>query len=274
MRIDQHTELYGVLGYPIRHSLSPVMHNAAFSAKYINAVYLAFETPDIKGAIAGIRALGIKGMSVTIPYKEKIITYIDELDPTAEEIGAINTIVNQDGYLIGYNTDGIGALKALKENMKLKGTKCLIVGSGGAAKSIGFTLKHEGAEIIITNRTFNRGKELSDLLSCNSVPWEDINRIKADLIVQTTPVGMTPHIELCPIPEDILRPGMVVMDIIYNPMQTKLLKLALSKGCTTINGISMFVYQGAEQFMLWTGLKPPITIMKTTVEKALTRIMR
>lgn len=269
MKIDQYTNLYAVVGHPVRHSLGPVMHNTAFQSKGVNAVYLAFETTDIEGAIRGMKALGIRGMSVTIPHKTGVIPYLDDLDPLAEKIGAVNTIVNSEGCLIGYNTDATGALKALEEKIDLDDLHCLIVGAGGAARSIGIALKEKGVSLAITNRSLSRGKRLADRLSCPFVPLGEMESIRPDLLIQTTPVGMTPEAGICPVPENVLRKGMVVMDVIYNPPQTRLLDLAKAKGCVTISGLTMFLYQGAEQFRLWTGLDPPLGLMRKVMKGAL-----
>lgn len=269
MKIDQHTILYGVLGRPVGHSLSPTMHNAAFSAKGINAVYLAFETEDLEGAVRGLKALNIKGASITIPFKSQIIPYLDEIDPLASRIGAINTIVNRDRRLMGFNTDASGALRALEERIALSGKSCLIIGAGGAARAIGTALKEKGVNISIANRSPDRGNSLAASLECPFVQLKDLGDTKTDLMIQTTPVGMYPDVDLCPIPEHMLKKGSVVMDVIYNPIETKLLKLAKRNGCHTINGIHMFVFQGSEQFRMWTGLDPPIDVMTRSVRKAL-----
>jgi len=269
MIIDQHTDLFGVVGNPIGHSLSPTMHNAAFSAMGVNAVYLAFETEDTNGCLRGIRALGIKGMSVTIPLKSAVIPYLDEVDPLARKIGAVNTIVNDDGWLVGYNTDALGALKALEEKIYLQERSCIIIGAGGAARAIGFMLREKGVAISVANRSMERGKELASSLGCPFVTLKEIECIQADLLIQTTPVGMHPHSNRSAVPEQILEPGTVVMDIIYNPLETKLLKMAKARGCVTIDGLSMFIYQGAEQFKLWTGVTPPVSAMTRAVEQVL-----
>ncbi|MFH0844103.1 MAG: shikimate dehydrogenase [Pseudomonadota bacterium] len=269
MRIDQRTELYGVAGYPIGHSLSPTMHNTAFSKMGLNAVYLAFQARDIKGCLAGMKALGIKGMSVTIPHKSEVIPLLNHVDDLAERIGAVNTIVNQDGRMIGFNTDAVGALRALEEKTELAGKRSLIVGAGGAARAIGFILKKCGAYPTIANRNIQRGKELSDFLGCPFVPISEIKNAQADLLIQTTPVGMYPHIEECILSEDTLMEGMVVMDVIYNPHETRLLRMARDRGCVTIGGLSMFIQQGAEQFRLWTGLEPPVEEMTKAVKEVL-----
>ncbi len=269
MTIDQDTSLYGVIGKPIGHSLSPAMHSAAFSEAGLNAVYLAFETQDIEGCLRGIRALGIKGVSVTIPFKSMVVPYLDEVNLLAKRIGAVNTIINDDGRLVGYNTDTLGAYKALNEKVVLPGKSCLLLGAGGAARSIGFILKEKGVDISLVNRSDERGNELARVLECPYIPIDRIGTHRADLLIQTTPVGMSPNIDECLVPENVLKAGMVVMDIIYNPIETRLLKMAKAHGCVTINGLNMLVYQGCEQFRLWTGINPPVGTMRHAAETAL-----
>jgi len=269
MIIDQHTALYGVIGNPVRHSLSPILHNAAFSATSLNAVYLAFETGDIEECIKGIRALGIKGASITIPFKTTVMPFLDEIDPLAKRIGAVNTIVNDSGRLKGYNTDALGALKALEENVKLPGMTCLIIGAGGAARAIGFMLKEQDVAVSIVNRSRKRGEALAASLGCPFMPLDEISGAKGDLLVQTTSVGMYPDIDQCPVPENILEHGMVVMDIVYLPAETRLLNLAKDRGCVIISGVDMLINQGAEQFRLWTDLDPPFASMRHALKEAL-----
>ena len=269
MKPDQHTLIYGVVGNPVRHSLSPTLHNAAFSATGLNAVYLAFEAEDIGGCIKGIKALGIKGASVTIPFKTTVIPYLSNIDPLARLIGAVNTIVNENGRLKGYNTDALGALKALEEKIRIPGMSCIIIGAGGAARGIGFILKEKGIAISIVNRSRKRGERLALSLGCPYIPFEKIGNRRADILINTTPVGMYPQADQSPVPEDVLEQGMVVMDIIYNPLETRLLRIAKARGCTTISGVDMFLIQGAEQFRLWTGIDPPIGVMSHAVSEAL-----
>ncbi len=273
MIIDQHTNLYGVVGYPLGHTLSPTMHNAAFSENGLNAVYLAFETRDIDESLRGMKALGIRGMSVTIPHKSTVIPLLDEVDDLAKRIGAVNTIANNEGRLAGYNTDAMGALKALEEKIELSDKTCLIIGAGGAARAIGFILKERGVLLTIANRSTGRGEALAGTLGCPFLPLEEIKDIQADLLIQTTPVGMYPRHEQCIISPDALKKALVVMDIIYNPLETKLLTMARDRGCLTINGLSMFIHQGAEQFKLWTGFEAPISAMTHAVKQALTPSM-
>jgi len=265
MIIDQHTGLYCVIGKPIGHSLSPVMHNAAFSATGTNAVYLAFATDDVRGALNGMKTFGIKGASVTLPLKTEVLPYLDALDPMAEKIGAVNTIVNNHGRMTGYNTDGIGALKALEEKIPVSGKRCIILGAGGAARAIAFVLRENAVNVTVVNRSSERGKALAHSLGCPFVPLNKIGEITPDILIQTTPVGMYPDVDQCPVPEHILEKRMVVMDIIYNPFETRLMKLAKARGCVTISGAGMFVHQGAEQFRLWTGIDPPVDVMRHVV---------
>jgi len=245
------------------------MHNAALSARGLNAVYLAFNTRDTEGAIHGMKALNIRGLSVTLPHKTDVIPLLDKVDDLARRIGAVNTVVNDDGLLTGYNTDAIGALRALEDKVALPGKRCTIVGAGGAARAVGFILKESGVQVAVANRSPGRGKALARSLFCPFIPLEELGKSTPDILINTTPVGMAPNSDRCIIPEQILQKGMAVMDIIYNPLETKLLGIAASKGCITIDGLGMFIRQGAEQFRLWTGLEPPIDVMTSAVKKAL-----
>lgn len=271
MNIDQHTSLYGVVGNPIRHSLSPAIHNTALSAHGLNAVYLAFEVEDAEGLVKGVRALGIRGMSVTIPHKTAVIPFLDHVDDLAKEIGAVNTIVNDGGRLVGYNTDAGGALKALEDQVEISGKTCLILGAGGAARAIGYILKENAAHVVLSNRSVEAGTALARTLDCPFVPLSQLEEVATDILIQNTPVGMAPHMDECLVPEHILKEGMVIMDVIYNPLETKLLTLAKARGCLTINGLGMFIHQGAEQFRLWTGLEPPFEAMTEAAMQALGR---
>lgn len=268
---DQPARIYGVLGNPVGHSLSPAMHNAAFKAVGVNAVYVAFESSDLKGSIEGMRALGIGGMSITIPFKTSVIPLLDELDPLGERIGAVNTILNREGRLVGFNTDGLGAMKALETEIDPAGKRCLLVGAGGAARGIGFMARESGMKLAVANRSVERGRALADLLECPSIPLERVREIEVDVMIQTTPAGMFPHEDASPVPDDVFRKGMVVMDIIYNPRNTRFLKSARSRGCLAMGGLEMFIHQGAEQFRLWTGLNPPVDVMRTVVKNALSK---
>jgi shikimate dehydrogenase len=267
--IDQETQLYGVIGYPLGHTLSPLMHNAAFRAAGLNAVYLAFETRDLPGALAGVRALGIRGMSVTIPHKTAVISLLDEVDELAATIGAVNTITNREGRLMGTNTDALGGLRALQETTELAGKTGLLVGAGGAARAIGHILKEQGVRLTLTNRSRRRGEALAEFLRCPFQPLDEVNQGEFDLLVHATPVGLFPQEDRCLLVPDNFRKGMTVMDVIYNPAETALLRLARERGCIVLNGLPMFIHQGAEQFRQWTGRQPPVAEMARAVMTAL-----
>lgn len=269
--ISASTEVFCVIGRPVSHSLSPGMHNAAFKASGFDGVYTAFEVADVSAAVKGIRALGIRGVSVTIPHKVSIIPLLDEIDPTAMKIGAVNTIVSDGGLLKGYNTDCQGAVAALMEKSEVREKRVLIVGAGGAARAIGFGLAGKRAHVTFCNRTEEKAKHLAGELGTAFCKMEEIGDGAWEIIINTTSVGMTPDTKHMPIPETLLRPGQCVMDIVYNPLETLLLKKAAQAGCVTVDGASMFIHQGAFQFELWTGRKAPIQVMQETVYKALKR---
>lgn len=263
------TGLYGVIGFPLGHSLSPAMHNAAFSEKGVNAIYLAFESRDAEGCMRAMRALNIKGMSVTAPHKKGVIPLLDKVDEVGQRTGAVNTILNKEDILSGFNTDGTAVIKALEEKTSLSGKTCLLVGAGGAACAAGYSLKEKGVRLIVTNRTRERGEALASALSSPYVPLLELGGEEADLVVHATPVGTYPYTEISPLSENVFREGMVVMDMVYNPLETRLLQDARARGCVVVSGLSMFVYQGAEQFRIWTGLEPPLGVMTRAVQRAL-----
>jgi shikimate dehydrogenase len=269
MNGDSKLGIYGVMGYPLGHSLSPVMHNAAFSAKGVRAVYAVFETQDAEGAMRGMRALGIKGMSVTHPHKKEVLPFLDEVDDLGQRTGAVNTVLNAEGRLKGFNTDGGAVIRALEEKTSLDGKTCLIIGAGGAAWAAGFCLRERGMHILITNRTRVRGECLASALSCPYEPLHEAHRYGPNVVIQATPLGMAPLIDASPVSKRIFQQGMVVMDMVYSPGETRFLKDARARGALGISGLSMFVYQGAEQFRLWTGLDAPIDVMRKAVRDAL-----
>lgn len=268
--------LLGVMGNPIAHSKSPAMHNAALSACQIDGHYVPLHVTEdkLKDAIAGIVAMNFRGVNVTVPHKIEVMKYVDELDEGARHIGAVNTIVNHDGHLIGYNTDGIGYLRSLKEEAMpdITGKNVLVIGCGGAARGIIYALLGERPnKVIVANRTVNSAlalaKEwatLGNIEGC-SLSEVGIHARAVDLIINTTTVGMHPNIGDCPIDPDHIPTGIVVSDLIYNPLETLLLKSARDKGCVTHNGFGMFIYQGAYAFEYWTGLAAPIDAMKEAV---------
>ena len=275
--IDGTTQLYGIIGNPVRHSLSPVMHNAAFAALAMNGVYVPMPVRDPAAAVAGLGALGFTGVSVTVPHKETVMELLDEIDPVARRIGAVNTILFRthpgSGRLVsrGFNTDWLGSNLALAEHLDLPGSRFLILGAGGAAKAVGFGLREAGAEVIITNRSRERGRELARWLGCTFVSGDELAAVSADGLVNTTSVGMEPDIEALPIDPDLLEHFRIVMDIVYAPLETALLRHAAAAGCRTIDGLSMLLNQGAVQFKIWTGVQPPLDVMRKALQAALAR---
>jgi shikimate dehydrogenase len=276
--IDAVTQVYCIFGSPVKHSLSPVMQNAAFKKSKINALYLAFETDDIKSAIQAMKALKIRGASVTIPHKNEALKYVDYIDPMAQEIGAINTLLNDNGRISGFNTDGYGALQALLRNqIQIKNSKILILGNGGSARAIAFTLINEKAKISIAGRNIVKISPLiKDLKkkdkTIDYVLFSDINGSiinEFDVIINTTSVGMTPDANNTPIPEHLLQKKHTAFDIVYSPHDTMFLKAGKKKGCKIIHGIEMLINQGAKQFEIWTGEKAPVDVMRKAVKQYL-----
>ncbi|TFF87621.1 MAG: shikimate dehydrogenase, partial [Promethearchaeota archaeon] len=259
-----------------------LMHNIALRDLNLNYVYVAFDIlpENLKKALDGIRVLNIKGINVTIPHKRKIINYLDQVDPIAKKIGAVNTIKNENGFLIGKNTDAIGAKLAIKDaHFKIKGKKVLILGAGGASRAIAFSLASECKSITIANRTLEKAIQLVDDLSqitevvakCIEFKSNIIEEVleSVDLLVNTTPIGMYPKIDDSPLPKRVLRKDLFVFDVIYNPYVTKLLHYADEMGCKTLNGLDMLVNQGSVSFEWWTGVKPKKNLMKEILKRAL-----
>ncbi len=274
--IDARTELYGVVGNPVDHSLSPLIHNGAFKKLGWNAVYLAFAVKNVEEALRGIRGLGVRGVSVTIPLKTEVVPFLDKVEGVAKKIGAVNTILNQGGKLIGYNTDCNGALEALEERMDLRGKRVVLLGAGGAARAIGFGLTERACQLVVVNRSRRKGEELSGKLGSDYLPLSSLARMKtgeleADVIINATSLGMYPRDGETPVPKELLKKRMVVMDIVYQPLQTKLLREAKRRGCDTVNGLEMFVRQAAAQFEIWTGRRLEIGQIKKDLRRALGR---
>ena len=245
------------------------MHNQAFSAIGFNGLYIPLEADDIQQVISGLKSLNFKGASITIPHKQSIIDHLDELDDAAEAIQAVNTIVNSGGRLIGYNTDQSGAMRALSDKIDIDGKDIAIIGAGGAARAIGFGIKAAGGRAIILNRSKQKGEQLAHELDAEFILLSEVKKLDCNILINTTPIGMTPNVDDMCLPQTALHNNMVVMDIIYTPLKTKLLREAEKIGCASIDGLSMFVCQGAEQFALWTGKNAPVDIMRLAVLSAL-----
>lgn len=269
MTIDAKTQLFCVLGDPVDHSLSPRMHNAAFAHIGFNGVYVALRVEDVGAAIAGMRSLGIRGASVTIPHKVAAVEHLDQADEAVLRIGAVNTLVNDNGVIRGYNSDALGALRALREKTELSERSAAVIGAGGAARALAFGLQQAGVRVTVVNRGRERGEKLASDLGCSYMPLESVGRLAPDILINTTPVGMSPDTGRMPVSANCLKPGMVVMDAIYNPVRTRLLAEAEARGCRVVDGVAMFVYQGAFQFECWTGGRAPLEVMRKTVLSAL-----
>ena len=282
--ISGKTKICGLIGDPIEHSMSPAMHNAAFKNRGLDYVYLPFRVAkaQLGEAILGVKALNIRGLNITIPHKVSVIPLLDELDPLAEKIGAVNTIINNDGVLKGYNTDAHGFLRAmLEQDIEPDGKSIVMLGAGGASRAISFILAERGANLVILNRqleldwavklgnsisrTFGREVKALELNEQNLAP---VLR-KANILVNTTSVGMSPNTNETPIPARLLESDLVVFDIVYNPVKTKLLTEAESAGAKAISGLEMLVWQGALAFEMWTGLTAPLEIMRKATIRAL-----
>ncbi|ADY74166.1 Shikimate dehydrogenase [Desulfurobacterium thermolithotrophum DSM 11699] len=278
MKLTGKTFVYGIIGYPVKHSLSPLMQTAAFKALGIDAVYVPFEVePENLGeAVRGLRALNVKGFNVTVPFKENVIEYLDFVDEDAEFLGAVNTVKIEDGKLTGYNTDADGFLKSLiEEGVELKGKKITMFGAGGAARAVGYAVLKGGAKFLnIVNRNFSKGKIVGELLGKRGnvlvFPLREdsvATLLKdTDIIINTTSVGMKPDDPLL-FDYSLIPEGITVVDIIYNPAETLLLKAAKEKGCKIVNGLGMLIYQGAIAFEIWTEKKAPVEVMRRVLEE-------
>jgi shikimate dehydrogenase len=269
--IDAGTAICCLIGDPVEHSLSPLIHNAGYEALGINFLYVPFRVKHIKLAIDGIKGLGIRGASVTTPYKASVMEYIDEIDEVAKKIGAVNTIVNNNGVLTGFNTDYHGALKALEEVTTLGGKRAVLIGSGGAASAIAMGLKRNGVELVVLNRTIEKARELAKLV--NAEGFGDLEQLplvsSADILINATSVGMWPRVNDTIISKDLLSDKLTVFDVVYNPKETRLLTEARDKGCTVVYGYKMLLYQAAMQFELFTGCQAPLPAMEHTLTEAL-----
>jgi len=288
MSISTKTMVVGVMGWPIEHSVSPAMHNAAFAALGLDGCYLAFAVPPqrLPEAVRGVRALGLRGVNVTVPHKQAVIALMDELTPEAARIGAVNTILVRGGSvidgattsegpaLVGHNTDASGFLAALREaGFEPRGCRALVLGAGGAARAVVYALASVGAQVTILNRRPERAAALAAeyasffpaaRLSAEILAPEVLARVApgADLVVNATSLGMAPAIDTTPWPEETPFPaGGLLFDLVYNPRQTRCMNQALAAGARALDGLRMLVYQGAEAFQLWTGVRPPADVM-------------
>jgi shikimate dehydrogenase len=269
-------QVFAVFGDPISHSLSPLMHNAAFKALGIKACYHALRVPreNLKDALSGAKAMGFGGVNLTIPLKEEALKYV-EPDPLAGQIGAVNTVDFKKG-IRGYNTDGIGAKRAIESTgVSVRNKRVLLLGAGGAARAIAFQLAADGARLLIANRTVERAQrlaeEVSRIGSAQAFDLREACRLagEAEILINSTSVGMHPRVDETPLPGEALHSELVVFDIVYNPLKTRLLREAEEVGAKIVTGERMLVYQGAEAFKIWTGITPPVEVMHRALLKAL-----
>jgi shikimate dehydrogenase len=283
-RIDASFSVCALVGFPARHSMGPAIHNAAFEELSLPLVYLAHDVApaDLPAAISGVRALGYRGLSITMPHKVAALALVDEVDEVARAIGCINTVVNRDGRLHGYNSDGQGALDALRRvGIAIDGQRVLVLGSGGAARALAMTvalrrrpadltiLGVEGVELSALGRDLAekagrqaRTRHLDDKSLASAIA-------EADLLLHCTPVGMTPDVERSLVPAGLLRPELSVFDAVYNPRRTRLLRDAAAAGCRVVEGMEMFLGQAMVQFELWTGKPAPAETMRAVIEARL-----
>jgi shikimate dehydrogenase len=282
LSISGKTQVWGIIGDPLKHTISPAMHNAAFEKLGMDYVYVPFpvKKDDLAEALQGIRALNIRGVNVTIPHKVQVMPFLDNIDELARDIGAVNTVINQNGELKGYNTDAAGFWRVLETaKVQLPGKKVVLLGAGGAARAIAFMLADKGADLTILNRNLEKAELLVDLITTTfgkSIPALELTSDnlgltlgETDILINATSVGMHPKNRETTVPAKLLKPNMIVFDIIYNPAKTRLLADAEKRGAKIINGVEMLVWQGAVAFELWTGKPAPVDVMREAAIKAL-----
>lgn len=281
MSITGKTQLVGLLGYPVEHSLSPAMHNAAFRSLGLDWAYLPLPTPPwgLANALRGLAAMGFHGANVTIPHKEAVLSHLDDISPEARTLGAANTIVVRDSRLLGHNTDAHGFRAALSE-ARCSPRQAVVLGAGGAARAVVYALLDQGVKVTIANRSVERAhrliQSLPNLAASAAACALTASALgpalaAADLLVNATPVGMWPRTEETPLPAGLDLPvGIAVMDLVYNPLETQLLRQARRSGASVVmDGLAMLVHQGAAAFRLWTGEEAPVGLMREAALKAL-----
>ncbi len=277
-QIDKDTVIFGVAADPIGHSLSPLVHNAAFRHLKLNAAYIPFRVPaeNLDQFLADAAALGIHGLSVTIPHKETVVKKLAKLDPAVQGIGAANTVVMRDGKLIGYNTDCQAAIDSLDRAMQppdyeegpIDGKNVLVLGAGGAARAIIYGLKRRNANVVISSRTSARADQLATQMKCKAIDWSNRHAMSPHVLINCTPIGMHPFVDETPYDKHHLRPSMVVFDMVYNPENTLLIKEARQQSCVVVTGVEMFVRQAGLQFSLFTGKESPSDLMRDMLKRA------
>lgn len=268
MPIGPRTQLCGVLLHPAGHTRSPAMHNAAFAALGLDAVYVAFDVAPaaLAAALAGARALGVRQLAVSLPHKEAVVAHLDEVEDIARRIGAVNTVTAREGRLLGANTDWLGAVRALERETALAGREVVVLGAGGTARAVAWGARERGARVTVLNRTLARAEKLATELGAAAGPLEDLPALAYDVLVNTTSVGL--RSEESPVPAAAIRAGAVVLDAVYDPPRTRLLRDAEARGARPIEGKWMLVHQAAEQLRLWSGREAPIEVMADAFDRA------
>jgi len=270
-QLDQATRIFGVAGNPIAHSLSPLMHNTAFRRESVNAVMLPLKVRALDDLLTLVRQLPLGGVAVTMPLKQEVLPHLANMDPLTSRIGACNTLrTGADGKLYGFNTDVAGVVRPLEKRMRLRGSRIVVLGAGGAARAAVFGLVEQGAEVFIVNRTHETAVALAKQAKAKALKLEQLAKNQFDALINTTPCGMAGSKQALPMKESELNAGLV-FDMVYNPLETPLLKLAKERGLAVVSGIEMFVQQGARQFEIWTGKPAPEAEMLKVVELALRR---
>lgn len=254
------------LASPLGRSL----HEAGYRALGLSFSYVPFEVTDLAGALSAMRVLGIRGFGISFPFKQDVIPLLDRLDPIAEQIGAVNTVVRESGKLVGFNTDWIGAVRALEEVQRLEGAHVLLLGAGGAARAIAFGLRDKGCTTTIATRDMAKAERLARESQARAAPWDEVqNAGRYDVVINATPVGQADREPASPVPQDALAEGQVVMDIVYKPIATRLLADAAARGCRGVHGGRMLLFQAGAQFEAYTGRKAPLEAMNQALRAAL-----
>jgi 3-dehydroquinate dehydratase/shikimate dehydrogenase len=259
------TGVYGVLGSDVARSLSPVLHNRAFAACGIDAVYVPLQAEDLQAFLAALPALGLSGFSVTRPYKEAILPHLNEVDEASALSGSVNTVLVRDGLLQGSSTDGTGVLTPLKKRRALKGQRAVVLGAGGAARAAALALTRRGAQVTVLARDARRAAAVARAVGCRSGRLTDLGSCEWDVLVNATPVGSAGAPDETPVPAQAHRAGSVVFDMVYDPVETRLLREARAAGCVVVDGREMLVAQAAAQFETWTGVEAPVGVMRSAV---------
>ena len=262
--LNRKTKIYGLVGNPVSESKGYLIHNKCFQKLGLDNVYVNFLVDDVDDFFSGYKEF-FSGLSVTMPHKQVVMKYLDDIDESAKKINAVNTIEVKNGKLIGHNTDVYGAIQSIKDKTTIKGKNCLMLGAGGVARAIAYGVLTEGGKLFVSDSDENKARGFADEFKCKYIPISEIKKINCEVLINATPIGMFPNVDSCVIEENLLKKDMVVFDVVYNPAETKLIRMAKKKGCKVVYGLDMFIYQAVKQFELWTGKKAPIEVMRKII---------